>query len=426
MFEIFKGTPVFYGSPVVFAIMLFAIELFFMFMFGFYVKYQTSDMTSGYLESYYPWWQDIHVMMLIGYGFTISFTRNRPWSTIGLTFVINAIVFQMHILWSGYWYKAFKEFIPGDRWIYMNISTLIKASFCVAAVLIAMSASVGRIGPIQLLVFAIIMTIGYSFNEMLIGGGGLTVYDIGGTMYIHLFAATAGLVSSFILGRKFPIGYREPIQPYSSYVFGAIGLLFLWMYWPSFNSALLPATYVFQRMAVIHNTILALTGGVLGTVIFAIMLRGRFDINDVLYGTVAGGVAIGASSSLLFNSGGAIAIGFIAGMISTIAYSFCCSRIADGGFFDMHGIFAFHFLPGLFGGLVSAIVIAAYNSVSLTSLTSGNAVNFAGVDYSKQGGLQVAGTFISIGIGLVTGVLGGGMMKVADKVFGPKVPYNKI
>lgn len=147
-------------------------------------------------------------MMLIGYGFTISFTRNRPWSTVGLTFIINAIVFQMHILWSGYWYKTFKGFIPGDRWIYMNISTLIRASFCVAAVLIAMAASVGRIGPIQLLLLSIIFVIGYSFNEMLISGGALTVYDIGGTMYIHIFASSAGLVASLIMGRKFPLGYR--------------------------------------------------------------------------------------------------------------------------------------------------------------------------------------------------------------------------
>lgn len=137
------------------------------------------------------------------------------------------------------------------------------------------------------------------------------------------------------------------------------------MYWPSFNSALLPSTFVFQRMAAIHNTVLALTGSCLATIIVAIMLRGRFDINDILHGTIAGGVAIGACCSMLFNSGGAIAIGFIAGMISTIAYSFCLSKISTGGFFDMYGIFALHFLPGLFGGLVSAIVIASYNSVDL-------------------------------------------------------------
>lgn len=175
-------------------------------MFGFFVRYQTADMVPGYLESYYPWWQDVNVMMLIGFGYLMSFIRSKAWSALGFTFFINAIVFQMYILWEGYWHKAFHGFTAGDKWIYMNAITLIKASFCVASVLIAFGTMIGRISPLMLLILGTVMTIGYSFNEILIFGGGITVFDIGGSMNIHLFGATAGLVCSYIIGRKAPVG----------------------------------------------------------------------------------------------------------------------------------------------------------------------------------------------------------------------------
>lgn len=195
-----------------------------------------------------------------------------------------------------------------------------------------------------------------------------------------------------------------------------IGTLFLWLYWPSFNSGLLSSALVFQRMAIIHNTVLALTGSCIATFIFSIIFRGRLHMDDVLNATIAGGVAIGSSASILFNPGGAIAIGFIAGMLSTIGYYFLLSKINACGIYDTCGVFNLHFMPGLFGGLVSAVVMASYNSVALAPLIGGNTVDFEGVNYLKQGGLQVAGTFISLGIGAVTGAIAAFLMSLVYKM----------
>lgn len=72
----------------------------------------------------------------------------------------------------------------------------------------------------------------------------------------------------------------------------------------------------------------------------------------------------------------------------------------------MHGI------PGVLGGLISAIICAIY---AYPSTLSGFTLTSAEYPYLevlqatpyKQGGLQVAGTFTSIGIGLVTGMISG-------------------
>jgi ammonia channel protein AmtB len=56
-------------------------------------------------------------------------------------------------------------------------------------------------------------------------------------------------------------------------------------------------------------------------------------------------------------------------------------------------------MPGLFGGIAGAIVFAIY-TVSAPSIVVNPS---SGYDYSKQAGMQIAGTFISLGIALITG-----------------------
>jgi ammonium transporter Rh len=149
---------------VVFAVILVVLELLMMFMYGFFVRYTVVGITTGYLESFYPWFQDVNVMILIGFGFLMSFIRSKAWSALGFTFFINAIVFQMYILWQGLWYKVFHTGFGVESYIRFDTVVLIKAAFCVGAVLIAFGAMIGRIGPLELLILGIVMTVGYSLN----------------------------------------------------------------------------------------------------------------------------------------------------------------------------------------------------------------------------------------------------------------------
>lgn len=298
--------------------------------------------------------------------------------------------------------------------INLNIVMFTKASFAVAAVLISFGAIIGRVSPLELLVMGIIEVIGYSLNEAIIFNGPINVYDVGGSMNIHTFGAYCGLACSAIIGLRQRVGEKNAVPSYISCIFGMIGTLFLWLFWPSFNSGAFDATLQYQRMIIITNTVLSLTGSCIAAFCLSILIRNKLNMDDVLNATLAGGVAIGAASSLITNPAGALAVGLISGSISTLGYAKLSEKLARWHIYDTCGINNLHGMPGLFGGLSSAVFISAYN---LTPLNIGLAtVDFSNVDFSKQGALQVAGTFISLGIGLATGAVCGGVLYLLYKV----------
>jgi len=58
-------------------------------------------------QSYYPMFQDVNVMMLIGFGFLMTFIKKYTWSALSYTFFINAIVVQLYPLLQGFWHRVF-------------------------------------------------------------------------------------------------------------------------------------------------------------------------------------------------------------------------------------------------------------------------------------------------------------------------------
>ena len=52
-------------------------------------------------------YQDVNVMMLIGFGFLMTFVRKGALAALSYTFFINAIVVQLYILFVGMWTRIF-------------------------------------------------------------------------------------------------------------------------------------------------------------------------------------------------------------------------------------------------------------------------------------------------------------------------------
>ena len=108
---------------------------------------------------------------------------------------------------------------------------------------------------------------------------------------------------------------------YFSNLFAMIGTFFLWMYWPSFNFGAF-ATTAFTKTQIIGNTVFSLTGSCLGTFAASAYGKEKFTMEHILNATLAGGVVIGASAGIITHPGGAMAIGFLVGIISTIGYQY--------------------------------------------------------------------------------------------------------
>lgn len=86
-------------------------------------------------------------------------------------------------------------------------------------------------------------------------------------------------------------------------------------------------------------------------------------MEDILNASLAGGVAIGAPSGVITNPAASLSIGLLVGIISTICFIKLTPFLERTiGLYDTCGINNLHGIPGLLGGILSAIVIAAYNS----------------------------------------------------------------
>jgi ammonium transporter Rh len=239
--------------------------------------------------------------------------------------------------------------------------------------------------------------------------GVLKAFDVGGSFVVHVYGAYFGLAVSFILSKKVkPTGAAE--TTYGNIIFAMLGTLFLWMYWPSCNAGFF-ATTEFHRSLIIGNTIVSLTGSCLAAFATTSFMRRKFNMEDIINATLAGGVAIGAPSGVVANLGVSLAIGIFAGFMSVFAYTKIMPKIEHGflGIHDTCGAHNLHGIPGLMGGLVSAMVIASYQSYPGFDESYKALVQVVNEDrsFSQQAGIQVGATFMSMGIGIIFGLLAG-------------------
>ena len=90
----------------IFAAALFCVEVIVIIMYGIFVRPKIhSDAAEN--TAYYPMYQDVNVMMLIGFGFLMTFIKNHSWSALSYTFFINAVIVQLYILFEPFWHKVF-------------------------------------------------------------------------------------------------------------------------------------------------------------------------------------------------------------------------------------------------------------------------------------------------------------------------------
>jgi len=59
--------------------------------------------------SYYPLYQDVHVMIFVGFGFLMVFLKTHSWTSVGYNFMIAAYALQLTILSVGFWHQALKS-----------------------------------------------------------------------------------------------------------------------------------------------------------------------------------------------------------------------------------------------------------------------------------------------------------------------------
>ena len=311
--------------------------------------------------------RSIHIlaMLLLGFGFLMVVIRGHGYSSITATLLAVSISIPIYMLIKCYMGEGTQLSIDGFMW----------AEFAAASLLIAIGAPLGRMTMDQYILLAILFVPVYLFNEWLILESGMFTgfQDTGGSVVIHAFGAYFGLGLVTTTAKKMSDGPTCETDSTSNQ-FSLLGSLVLWVFWPSFTSAVAsPERVVLTAI----NTVFALAGATIATYIFSKLIRGKVDIEDIANASLAGGVAIGSTCDIA-NPGMSMLIGLAAGILSTVGYSIIAPKIQKlirGT--DTCGVHNLHGMPGLLGGL-SAIIITGNAGNQIICMIITVAVAFVG------------------------------------------------
>ncbi|XP_026702024.1 ammonium transporter Rh type A [Athene cunicularia] len=371
-----------------FSIVALLLEVITIVLFGIFVEYDNSDDS----RTLYPFFQDVHVMIFVGFGFLMTFLKKYGFSSVGINMLIAAFGLQWGTLMQGFWHSK------GEK-IHVNIKSIINADFSTATALISFGAVLGKTSPAQMLIMTILEVTIFACNEHLVTEI-LQATDVGASMTIHAFGAYFGLAVTLVLYRPgLKNKHENEESTYDSDMFAMIGTLFLWLFWPSFNSAI--ASEPFYQIKAIVNTYYSLAACTVVTFALSSLVdqRGKFSMVLIQNATLAGGVAVGTCADLSIHPFAAMCIGGIAGIISVLGFHFLTPFLASKlNIQDTCGVHNLHGLPGILGGIAGIVVTAIKQE------------NRKGVLFTP--GMQAAALGSTIGIALVGGALTGGILKL--------------
>jgi ammonium transporter Rh len=291
----------------------------------------------------------IHIMamLLVGFGFLMVFVKKYGRSALTATFLLVSTAIPMYMAIKG------MSCFEGEA----EIKSFILAEFAAASLLIATGALLGRLKMYQYIILALLFVPFYTLNEVMgaedhfhfIGA----VKDTGGSIVIHAFGAIFGIFAAMSLSskkqRETPIDVDATSDRYSY-----LGSMVLWVFWPSFCAALVPAAAI---PTTVVNVFLALCGSTLATYIASVSIRGKINAADIVNAALAGGVAIGSTCDYASHTE-AMIIGVVAGIISTLGFAVLKAKQEKfQKIIDTCGVTNLHGLPGIFGGLVAIVVI---------------------------------------------------------------------
>ena len=367
------------------------------------------------LNTYDGLFRDVNVMVFVGFGMLHTLLKRYSWTSITINMMAISFSFQIGLFANLLWENAFKE-----RWKYgvLNYESFMKSIINSCAIIVSLGCVLGKLSVTQYVIMIIIETFMCSLNYQLCDVK-LEAIDAGGTLYIHTFGTIFGLAVYMVLfcskKMKERIDYYNYFNNsnYFSNITSFIGVVFLWSYFPSFNSFLVPSENGKYRSSI--NTYMSLAGSVVGSfVTSAFFNKGRFVFEHILFGSYSGGVIISGCCSVCIDHWAPLLIGLLCGAICVTFLSYLKPFFIKWGFHDIYNIISIHGVPGVLGAFITAMMIGDINK----RINDGNDYHYILLydlnrSNSIQGGVQVGAIFITVGLAFICGIATGYLMKVS-------------
>uniref|UniRef100_G1PBS1 Ammonium transporter Rh type B n=1 Tax=Myotis lucifugus TaxID=59463 RepID=G1PBS1_MYOLU len=356
----------------------------------------------------YPSFQDVHAMVFVGFGFLMAFLQRYGFSSVGFTFLLAAFALQWSTLVQGFLHS-----FHGSH-IHVGVESMINADFCAGAVLISFGAVLGKTGPAQLLLMALLEVALFGINEFVLLSL-LGVKDAGGSMTIHTFGAYFGLVLSRVLYRP-QLEKSKHLQGsvYHSDLFAMIGEpAKRYVFTPLLN---LTAVGL-QDVTEVINQIISLARTPRTQLLCQPFVGkdGRLDMVHIQNAALAGGVVVGTASEMMLTPFGALAAGFLAGTVSTLGYKFF-TPVLESKFKvqDTCGVHNLHGMPGVLGALLGVLVtgLATHDAYGDGLQSVFPRIAEGQRSATAQAMYQLFALFLTLTVAAVGGGVGGCLLKL--------------
>jgi len=240
--------------------------------------------------------------------------------------------------------------------------------------------------------------------------------DFAGGTVVHINAAVAGLVGSYMVGKR--VGYgREAFTPHSL-TLTMVGASLLWVGWFGFNAGSALEANNFAALAFI-NTFAATAAAVLAWSMGEALMKGKASMLGAASGAVAGLVAITPAAG---NVGilGALIIGVIAGFVCLWGVHGLKRMLGADDSLDVFGVHGV-------GGILGALLTGVFNSPNLggpSAVADWVTVGMIAPDaYSIAGQvwIQAKAVLLTVVWSTVVSVIA---YKIVDLVIGLRVPED--
>ncbi|MBU3561040.1 ammonium transporter [Polynucleobacter hallstattensis] len=240
------------------------------------------------------------------------------------------------------------------------------------------------------------------------------VLDFAGGTVVHINAAIAGLVGSFVVGKRLGYG-KEAMKPHNL-VFVMIGASLLWFGWFGFNAGSALEANGSAALAFV-NTLLATAAAVLSWSVAEWVLKGKPSMLGGASGCVAGLVAITPAAGFV-GPMGALVIGAAAGAICLWGVSGLKKLLGSDDSLDVFGV---HGVGGILGALLTGVFAdPALGGTGIWDYVA----NAAAPDYSiaSQLWIQSQGVIVTL---IWSGVVSYIAFKLVDIVVGLRVKEDE-
>jgi len=228
----------------------------------------------------------------------------------------------------GAWIGSTGFFLPLDEGTWPTAFFLFEIMFCATAVTIVSGATAERLRFRSYIIISIILSglIYPTFGHWVWNGsqngissgwlGMLGFVDFAGSTVVHSVGGWVALAALLVIGPRegrFPkVGVHKKIHG-SNLPLSVLGVLLLWIGWFGFNGGSTLAMND-QVAGIVTNTFLAGASGSMSTLAIGWMLRRRADVELLIFGSIAGLVAITATAHAV-NAIWALVIGGIGGIV---------------------------------------------------------------------------------------------------------------